>query len=209
MTFGGDFHYEIAPEAFKNIDKFIKYVNAEQAMNGSNVNIFYSTPSCYLYALNKVDRVWTTKTDDFFPALKRYERHSNNILQAARQLNAFANLNQRNNIFILSETMGIVQHHDAITGTEREEVAFDYAQRLSDGIAVAECIPPASNQFLCQLSNISQCLEIDGQERFTLTLWNPTIHPVVQHVRVPVKTDYTIHDPTGQTVLSEVLEKKI
>ncbi|CAF4323444.1 unnamed protein product, partial [Rotaria sp. Silwood2] len=182
MTFGGDFHYEIAPEAFKNIDKLIKYVNAEQAMNGSNVNIFYSTPSCYLYALNKVDRVWTTKTDDFFPALKRYERHSNNILQATRQLNAFANLNQRNNIFILSETMGIVQHHDAITGTEREEVAFDYAQRLSDGIAVAE---------------------------FTLILWNPTIHPVVQHVRVPVKTDYTIRDPTGQTVLSEVLEKKI
>jgi lysosomal alpha-mannosidase len=30
--------------------------------------------------------------------------------------------------------MGVVQHHDAITGTEKQEVAYDYAQRLSTGI---------------------------------------------------------------------------
>ncbi len=33
--------------------------------------------------------------------------------------------------------MGIVQHHDAISGTERQDVADDYAQRLSQGIDVA------------------------------------------------------------------------
>jgi hypothetical protein len=33
MTFGGDFHYENALSNFKNMDKLIKYVNAE-------VNIF-------------------------------------------------------------------------------------------------------------------------------------------------------------------------
>jgi hypothetical protein len=36
------------------------------------------------------------------------------------------------------EAMGIVQHHDAVSGTERQDVADDYAQRLSDGIAIAE-----------------------------------------------------------------------
>ena len=30
--------------------------------------------------------------------------------------------------------MGIAQHHDAVSGTERPHVANDYAQRLSDGI---------------------------------------------------------------------------
>ena len=30
--------------------------------------------------------------------------------------------------------MGVVQHHDAVSGTEKQEVAFDYAQRLSIGI---------------------------------------------------------------------------
>jgi hypothetical protein len=70
--------------------------------------------------LNKADRAWTSKTDDFFPyanhahgywtgyftsrpALKRYERHSNNILQVTRQLNALANVQLRNSIFYLSK----------------------------------------------------------------------------------------------------------
>lgn len=30
--------------------------------------------------------------------------------------------------------MGIAQHHDAVSGTERQDVADDYAQRLSQGI---------------------------------------------------------------------------
>ncbi len=85
------------------------------------MNVFYSTPSCYLYALNKVNQTWTSKTDDFFPygmgphsirtgfytsraALKRYERYSNNVLQVTRQLNAFANINMRNSFFPLSKT---------------------------------------------------------------------------------------------------------
>jgi hypothetical protein len=34
--------------------------------------------------------------------------------------------------------MGVVQHHDAVSGTEKQEIAFDYAQRLSDGINIVE-----------------------------------------------------------------------
>jgi hypothetical protein len=33
--------------------------------------------------------------------------------------------------------MGVAQHHDAVSGTEKQEVAFDYAQRLSTGIDAA------------------------------------------------------------------------
>ncbi len=38
----------------------------------------------------------------------------------------------------IGEPMGVVQHHDAVSGTEKQEIAFDYAERLSDGIAVAQ-----------------------------------------------------------------------
>ncbi len=34
--------------------------------------------------------------------------------------------------------MAIVQHHDAVAGTEKQAVAFDYAQRLSVGIDAAQ-----------------------------------------------------------------------
>ena len=77
-----------------------------------------------MYALNKANRTWTSKKDDFFPyasaphdfltgyftsraALKYYERYSNNILQVTRQLNAFANINMRNGIFPLSK-LGLI-----------------------------------------------------------------------------------------------------
>ena len=118
MLFGDDFQYQNALHDFKNIDKLIKYVNAQ---NGSDVNVFYSTPSCYLYALNQLNQSWPTKNDDFFPyanhphgywtgyftsrsAFKGYERYSNNILQVTKQLNALANTQLANSIFYLSNS---------------------------------------------------------------------------------------------------------
>ena len=75
--------------------------------------------------------------------------------------------------------MGLAQHHDAVSGTEKQHVANDYAQRLSDGIdqalqvintAYAKLLPKTptasiSPQYLCPFSNISACLPIEGQER--------------------------------------------
>jgi len=53
--------------------------------------------------------------------------------------------------------MGVAQHHDAVSGTEKQEVAFDYAQRLSVGIDNAvvsiEIIPFLSLNFKHKLTN--------------------------------------------------------
>lgn len=71
-----------------------------QQKNGSNVNVLYSTPTCYLQSLNKADKTWTTKQDDFFPyahrphsfwtgyftsrpTLKGMVRQTNNFLQVS------------------------------------------------------------------------------------------------------------------------------
>lgn len=81
----------------KNVAYVCRYVNAEQIKN-SSVNVFYSTPSCYLKAVHDAGQTWTTKHDDFFPyasdphsywtgfftsrpTLKRFERLGNNFLQ--------------------------------------------------------------------------------------------------------------------------------
>ncbi|CAF3311737.1 unnamed protein product [Rotaria sp. Silwood2] len=116
--------------------------------------------------------------------------------------------------------MGLAQHHDAVSGTSKQHVANDYAQRLSDGIDRAIKVindaygkllskenrtTPIPNQFLCHYSNISVCLPIEEQKQFTLTLWNPTIHPVTIYYRVPVTRQYLIYDPIGNLVSAEYL----
>ena len=63
-------------------------------------------------------------------------------------------------------------------------------------------------QFLCPYSNISACSSIEGQEKFTLTLWNPTIHPVTIYPRVPVTRQYTIRDPLGNFISAEVRDQR-
>ena len=43
----------------------------------------------------------------------------------------------REPLLITGEAMGIAQHHDAVSGTEKQHVADDYALRLADGIDAA------------------------------------------------------------------------
>ena len=153
MTMGGDFAYSNALMQFKNIDKLIKYVNQRQS-NGSNINVFYSTTACYLYSLNQVKTSWSVKTDDFFPystrghtfwtgyfssrpALKFQVKQSSNMLQAVRQITALRELVDKKSlegIQILERAMGVLQHHDAVSGTERQHVTNDYSKRLAIGV---------------------------------------------------------------------------
>ena len=220
MTMGDDFLYSNARMYFKNLDKLIYYVNRRQS-NGSKINIFYSTPSCYLYSLFKSNETWPVKTDDFFPyadqphsfwtgyytsrpALKDYIRKSNNFLQIVRQLSAITNLNDNTTqdaISTLTRAMGVSQHHDAISGTEKQHVANDYAKRLSIGIekskvVVAEAYNSSFHVVeFCQLLNISECLAIEGIDYFAVMFWNPLAHPVVQWVRLPVTlSNYSVFD---------------
>ena len=44
---------------------------------------------------------------------------------------------EKGDITKLREAMGIMQHHDAITGTEKQHVANDYARILT--AAIDEC----------------------------------------------------------------------
>lgn len=63
FTMGNDFNYMSGNMWFKNMDKMIKYANEKDA----GVHMFYSTPSCYVKALNEAKAEWPTKSDDFFP----------------------------------------------------------------------------------------------------------------------------------------------
>ncbi|WVZ05250.1 hypothetical protein V8G54_018596 [Vigna mungo] len=150
-TMGTDFRYQYANSWFRQMDKFIHYVNQD-----GRVNALYSTPSIYTDAKYAANEYWPLKVGDFFPyadhpnaywtgyftsrpGLKVYVRVMSSYYQAARQLEYFKGRDETGpNTDALADALAIAQHHDAVSGTERQHVASDYALRLSLGYEEAE-----------------------------------------------------------------------
>uniref|UniRef100_A0A914S2F3 Glycoside hydrolase family 38 N-terminal domain-containing protein n=1 Tax=Parascaris equorum TaxID=6256 RepID=A0A914S2F3_PAREQ len=101
LLMGSDFQYTNANEWFTNLDKLIKYVNAK--VSETKVMVFYSTPACYVDALNEQHRAqqWIATMH----------------ILLSKQLDAFACLGSmdESNLDILRKANALVQHHDAIT----------------------------------------------------------------------------------------------
>ncbi|EFN53834.1 hypothetical protein CHLNCDRAFT_36397 [Chlorella variabilis] len=147
LQLGSDFQYANAHLQYKNLDKLIRAVNAD-----GRLNAFYSTPAEYVRAKHAYSgERWPLKSDDFYPyadfphaywtgyftsrpASKGYIRAATSFLQAARQLEAFMGLPEGGpTTHALEEAVSLLQHHDAITGTEKQHVACDYHRRLHRG----------------------------------------------------------------------------
>ncbi|KAF0293557.1 Lysosomal alpha-mannosidase [Amphibalanus amphitrite] len=229
MTMGDDFNYQAAHMWFKNLDKLIKYVNARQA-EGETVNLLYSTPSCYLKALHDSGLTWPSYQDDFVPyasdpwaywtgyftsraAQKGYIRKSNNVCKQLTALFQTEDMTSHpNRVDILRNAMAINQHHDAVTGTEKQPVADDYVMRLSEGTescqqAVNDAFSLAGlpKQSFCNQLNTSSCDVTEGHDQFVVTVYNPLPRAVGHWVRVPVTgLSATVADGDGTVVESQL-----
>ena len=234
FTMGDDFNYQTAKMNFKNMDKLIKHMNARSQETG--IHLLYSTPSCYLQSLLDNDnQVYPIKSDDFMPyanqphsywtgyftsrpSVKLQERLGARDLSVARQIGVASHQSAQCE-FDLHRAMGLMQHHDAVTGTEKQVVAEDYAQRLS--ISTEQCqtenIPKMLkkmglnlNDFdlsvtSCPRLNISQCEVSEVASRFVVLLYNPLSRPVTHNTRVPlVDSGYIVHDINGSIIKSQV-----
>ncbi|XP_044046070.1 lysosomal alpha-mannosidase [Siniperca chuatsi] len=237
MTMGSDFQYENANLWYKNLDKLIRYVNAQQE-NGTKVNVLYSTPSCYLQELHRANLSWALKTDDFFPyaddahdfwtgyftsrpALKRYERISNSNLQTCNQLEVLGGPVSRKGPFgegdsqTMKKAVAVAQHHDAVSGTEKQHVANDYARRLANGwqhcqVLVSNSLAALSGssakRIYCDNLNISVCPLTESSKKFSVNVYNPLARPVTWPVRLPVNgTAYVVSDAKGKSVDCQVV----
>ncbi|KAH9642679.1 hypothetical protein HF086_011036 [Spodoptera exigua] len=103
VTMGGDFTYQSAANWFMNMDKLINHVNTHPA-NLSDINIFYSTPSCYLkaiYLYGRRDKAMYTE-------------------KVVKQLTVIARLGDSYELHLLRHAVSLVLHHDAITDEEVE-----------------------------------------------------------------------------------------
>ncbi|CAN1839064.1 Probable alpha-mannosidase At5g13980 [Linum perenne] len=249
FTMGTDFQYQYATTWFRPMDKLIHYLNlvifAQDVGLDGRVNAFYSTPSIYTDAKHSANETWPLKAEDFFPyadranafwtgyftsrpALKRYVRVMSGYYLAARQLEFFKGRSSLGpNTDSLADAMAIAQHHDAVTGTEKQHVANDYAKRLATGYAETEKVVSASLSCLyeikshagcrsqttnfkqCPLLNISYCPaseNINIGKKLIVLVYNSLGWSRDEVIQIPVTSDdVLVHDPEGKEVEAQLI----
>lgn len=232
ITMGHDFAYQDAHYNFDNLDTLIKAYEDSVQVDKENrrIRLIYSTPTCYLKSVNDYANsqglAYKIKTDDFVPlwndehtywsgyytsrpTQKRFERQGNNLLQIVKQLTSRrSDLNRR--VDELRDAMGVMQHHDAITGTEKDLVAKDYARIVMKAFDnTFDVISSALNQFLggnqvvfrpCLMANVSQCEET-RREKFVVAVYNPLSRRASHYVRLPIDSKFVaVTDLNGNTL---------
>ncbi|XP_058092937.1 alpha-mannosidase At3g26720-like [Magnolia sinica] len=240
-TMGTDFMYQYANSWFRQMDKLIHYVNLD-----GRVNALYSTPSIYTDAKYATNESWPLKTDDFFPyadnpnaywtgyftsraAIKGYVRMMSAYCLVARQLEFLKWTNSSGpKTDTLADALAIAQHHDAVSGTEKQHVADDYAKRLSIGYAEAAelvestlacltektpnigCDKPLTKFEQCPLLNISYCppseVDLSHGKSLVVIVYNSLGWNREDIVRIPVISESVIvRDSIGRQVESQLL----
>lgn len=186
---------------YKNLDKLIKIMNE----NDSRFNLFYSDPTTYTDARAAEGLSWTVKNDDFFPyadcehcywggyftsrpTLKYLERLGSSFLQVQKQFSTFSSFDH-DALFKMTAAVGLVNHHDAITGTAKQHVTDDYIKILDKAFTATEKVVseklsemvfasenPVSNLQTCRLaSNESSCAITESAQvgdNWIITVYN-------------------------------------
>jgi hypothetical protein len=136
------------------MEAMISYINTH---NKHNVKVLMSTPSQYIEALKKENIVFSSYYNDMFPYsdekdefwsgfytsrpnTKKMVKDGSAYLHATSKAFALKAIDQKTKDEEITkileakdglfDSMGVYQHHDAITGTDMEFVAEDYAYRL-------------------------------------------------------------------------------
>ncbi|KAJ8951630.1 hypothetical protein NQ318_012300 [Aromia moschata] len=238
ITLGDDFQWKAAHNGYINVDRLIEgFKKFNPKIEDKEINVIYSTPSCYTKAVRdyveEKNIALDVKTDDFFPfsyttvsvftgyytsrpTSKRLERFANSLLQPTKQITTIAGKPYYFNN-TLSQAIGVMQHHDAITGTEKAAVEKNYHKAIIKGMHEAVSYISSSlssilgfstdlNLRTCLLSNVSICDESDKDE-FTILVYNPLARTTSHYIQIPVN-DWTwkVTGPSGEEVENHLTE---
>ena len=120
--------------------------------------------------------------------------------------------------------MGVTQHHDGVSGTSKQHVAFDYAKQLAQGRLDADA---GNAQYLasltgfssgtfstCDLANATICPSLETPSVGTpvlVLIWNHQGSVQTVNVRIPVGViagvnSYTVTGPDGSSIPSQLIQ---
>jgi lysosomal alpha-mannosidase len=238
LAWGCDFMFQNAHLMFKNMDKLMNHINANPSFN---LKMFYSTPSMYAEAIKASGVTLPTNNYDFFPyadnshsywsgyfvsrpTLKGFVRYSSHILHAVSSLLAASQIQSsalQDQLFVVQQPGGVTTHHDAVTGTERDPVADDYALNLNIananafsmfsqiyGTLIASKAPPTFS--FCPLLNESICPATQvNSGNIPVVVYNPLAWTVSDYVNIPINVGKAnVVDSNNNPVAAQVLAGK-
>ena len=156
FLYGDDFTYQNSKFTFFNMDTIIKEFKSNLCFK-DKINIFYSTPEKYFDKIKSSNIEFPTLVGtDFFPysdqegdywtgfytsrpAFKGFINESNFWANLVTEFKFFEylktnifNVNTADLLYEFNKSISIAQHHDAITGTERDEVSDNYFKNIND-----------------------------------------------------------------------------
>ena len=106
----------------------------------------------------------------------------------------------------LSHAVSVAQHHDAVTGTEKQYVTEDYHYRLDKGVQdFLGCAHETTDmmiqigQYNCPLLNISQCDMTENHRKFYVSVYNSLTRNRSTVIRLPI---LNYHDPEVFRIVS-------
>lgn len=249
VTMGDDFAYVNASQWYDNWDVLMPLINERESQLG--IRVFYSTPRCYINSLHQSNLQWPTIDDDFLPYSRRKNqfwvgyftsrptfkylvRSGGNMFQMAKQLHSLLMPGDESSIDAvesleaidsLASTMGILQHHDAVTGTSVQDVVNDWRGMLKNSTdlveqvifrmfsglmskADAEATPfpmafcYALNETIC---DESESIGVDFKDA-VVYIYNPLAEQVDHYIRLPVirAAGYRVRNSTGTLLVSQV-----
>ncbi|XP_064479703.1 lysosomal alpha-mannosidase-like isoform X3 [Ornithodoros turicata] len=230
-VFGIDSGNTNATTWYSQMDLLMDTINRR---HGRKYQAYYSTPSCYLRSLSRINVTWNTYNGDFFPyfdghdfytgfyttrpAFKLFARYSNNYLQACKQVTVLANISA--DIYKdLAQSVALAQDHNVITGTSVLSAMTNMTHLLSKGISLCEEILTPGLEALvtvgknrnffprfCHLLNQSECQISEGKEKFFVVVYNTNSSPLRTIVRFPVgNSGYKVTSTNDRIIPSEVL----
>lgn len=254
VPFGSDFQYTNASINYENMDKLMAHMNTRTEQYGMRLQ--YSTPTYYMKTLHSKNLEWEVKVDDFEsyaigpdqflvgfyssrPDFKGFIRMASTQLRAANVALTNAVLLSESKpgtgdiakeisaLDVQTKALGVSQHHDAITSSQRRHVHRDYIKSLSIGQAavddsisrVVAATISASNGtkwfteaaprlVTCPYLNESTCpASTTGDGVTAVVFQNPTAQPMVAvPVKVPIGTGkVTVTDSHHKVVASQRL----
>ena len=250
---GSDFNYQNADHWYRNLDKLIHYVNQNGTVNAfySTPTRYVDQKKLAqktweirrddIFPLADAGHHYWSGYFTSRPALKRQVRFATNFLSSARQMEVIAQVDAADvNLPTtrpsppvgtswtdsLEGTIGVSTHHDGMSGTERQDVADDYSQRISESHTEVEAGVAMSLEKLmgnvkglghcnCNAVGAENCLNItvcahttSGSNEFTVAAWNPQGQSSTQIIRLPVVygSGWSVTDlSTGKVLPSQAI----